>query len=525
MARTILAVFALFVSAATLFAAPPPDDMVQELTRTIRKHCPEAKIEVTEDEFVARSGTMMFTLHSRSKSGEVYPQTYQQEGPNFKGFILRVALHDGKYEGAAVVPQTLQGPYFPTFIDAPPVEKGHKHYQVHFSYGSRLDADLKKAIFEVIPKTRFQPGAAPEDVDKEAGALAPAKAPDIKVDFEEASLSIRPSIIQPQQPESIRVRGDGICGYRIEERPARGAEPRWDAAYLEHRLDPERLRRLEGFLKKTDWLSAPGYEGPAGHTDAAKYTLTVKRKGETRTIGIDGEKGEPYKSLLSFFRGIALQENLLYRLERLPAKEQNEACRQIENYVRAEQGGPYAKPPFEIDLRRYEPTFRRYVRYSFRHSGDELVPAVRLLGHVRSVSERESIAALANDRDPYVRDAVAEALGRLGGQESVSVLRRMVRSTNEAAWQLVRLGPVAVPTVVEVIESGTDPHDEREPGFLDYQRLIRAYLDHWDEVPRPVDPRVLAAVRHSMAVPKVKTYGTEYHQKLLDLASRPTPPK
>src|SRR5690348_13781988 len=144
MSRTILASFALFVSAATLFAAPPPDDMVQELTATIRKHCPEAKIEVTEDEFVARSGTMMFTLHSRSKSGEVYPQTYQQEGPNFKGFILRVALHDGKYEGAAVVPQTLQGPYFPTFIDAPPVEKGHKHYLVHFSYGSRLDADLKK---------------------------------------------------------------------------------------------------------------------------------------------------------------------------------------------------------------------------------------------------------------------------------------------------------------------------------------------------------------------------------------------
>ena len=105
----------------------------------------------------------MFTLHSKSKTGEVYPETYQQEGPNFKGFILRVEVLDGKYEGAAVMPQTLQGPYFPTFIDAPSVEKDKQHYEVRFSYGSRLDPDLKKAIFEVIPKTRSQPGAAPND--------------------------------------------------------------------------------------------------------------------------------------------------------------------------------------------------------------------------------------------------------------------------------------------------------------------------------------------------------------------------
>jgi hypothetical protein len=157
-------------STRTVFAGPPPDEVVQKLTETIRKHCPEAKIEVTEKGFVAKSGTMMFTLHSKSKTGEVYPETYQQEGPNFKGFILRIEVLDGKYEGAAVIPQTLQGPYFPTFIDAPSVEKEKQHYEVRFSCGSRLDPDLKKGIFEVIPKTRFQPGAAPND----GPALPPA---------------------------------------------------------------------------------------------------------------------------------------------------------------------------------------------------------------------------------------------------------------------------------------------------------------------------------------------------------------
>jgi hypothetical protein len=154
MTRTILVASVFFASTITTRAEPPPDEMVKKLTETIRKHCPEAKIEVTKDEFVAKTGTMMFTIHGRSKTGEIDAKKYQQEGPNFKGFILRVGLHDGKYEGAAVVPQTLEGPYFPTFLDAPSTEKGKKHYEVRFSFGSRLDPHLKKAIFEVIPKVK-----------------------------------------------------------------------------------------------------------------------------------------------------------------------------------------------------------------------------------------------------------------------------------------------------------------------------------------------------------------------------------
>jgi RNA polymerase sigma factor (sigma-70 family) len=349
----------------------------------------------------------------------------------------------------------------------------------------------------------------------------PAKAADIKVDFEEASLSIRPSFLAPQQPHSIRIRGDGICEYRIEERPARGGAPRWDPAYLEHKLPLERLRRLEGLLKKTAWLSAPGHAGRADHLHPTNYVLKVKRKGQTLTVTMDGEKPEPYRSVVSFFHGIALQENLVYRLERLPGREQYAACAEIDRYVQAERGGPFAKPLYEVDLRRYAPTFRRYVRDPFDRSKEELVPALRLLGHLRLASEREHIVTLANDRDSYVRAAVAEALGALGGKESVAVLRRMLRSTSEAAWQLVRLGPLAVPTIVEVIEGASTRTSAREPGALDHQRLIRGYIDHWDKVPKPIDPRVLAAVRKSMASPRGKGPSTEYHKKLLELASRP----
>ena len=119
MHRTILASIAVLVTVHAATAEAPPDELVQKLTQAIRKHCPDATIEVSKQAFVAKFGTMTFTLHGRSKTGEVSPKTHQEEGPNYKGFMLHIALHDGRYQGAAVVPQTLQGPYFPTFIDAP----------------------------------------------------------------------------------------------------------------------------------------------------------------------------------------------------------------------------------------------------------------------------------------------------------------------------------------------------------------------------------------------------------------------
>lgn len=387
-------------------------------------------------------------------------------------------------------------------------------------------ARAKAAAAEAARAAAAREAAAKAAREKESPTVpAPAVGGDGKVvDFEQVSISIRPSGLNPRQPESIMVyaggaRGDGFCEYRVEERAARGDIDKWDAGYLSHTLDPKRLLRLEELLKKTDWLTAAGHEGPANALHATKYTLAVKRKGKTRTVTLDGEKGEPYKSLVTFFHGIALQEDLVYRLERLPLREHNDACRQIELYVLAEKGGPYAKPLFEIDMRRYVPTFQRYVRNPHTHSREELTPALRLLGHLRSEIDREYIAALANDRDTYIRIAVAEALGTMGGKESVPVLRRMLRSTPEAAWQLVQLRSLAVPTVVEVIESGKDPSDERQPDFLDYQRLIRAYLDNWAKAPRPVDPRVLDAVRKSMTVPKIKGYSTAYHKELLELAA------
>jgi hypothetical protein len=146
----------LGIPGMSLAGEPLPGELVKKLTVAVRDTCPDAQIQVSNNVFTAKYGTMLFTLHNKSKTGEVYPQTYPTEGPNFRGFILTVSLENGPYEGAAVIPQTLQGPYFPTFIDGPAAEDGRKHYWVTFSYGSRLDEKTRSAIFEAIPKTKFQ---------------------------------------------------------------------------------------------------------------------------------------------------------------------------------------------------------------------------------------------------------------------------------------------------------------------------------------------------------------------------------
>ncbi len=84
-------------------------------------------------------------------TGEISSETQQREGPNFQGFLLTVNVEKGRYEGQAVIPQELRGPYFPTFIDGPATEDGKNHYWITFSYGGRLDPKLKQAVFAALP--------------------------------------------------------------------------------------------------------------------------------------------------------------------------------------------------------------------------------------------------------------------------------------------------------------------------------------------------------------------------------------
>jgi hypothetical protein len=344
------------------------------------------------------------------------------------------------------------------------------------------------------------------------GFAAPPPAATAKAEFDEVTVVTRPSFQSNRTRETVRVSADGTCLYEVPERPARGRTPAWPGARIVHKLPPRRLRELNALLKGTDWLAQDAQAVMQLHQD--EYELALKRNGKTTDLTIKGQS-EPYARLLHFFRSIAAQEYIIYRLERVPTAYV-EARREVDALVAAELGEPFAKSPLAIDLTRYVPWATRLVRKPFGESADDVRAAVRLIGLLRLESEREYLTDLAADRDRGVRTAVARAVGRLGGEKAVPVLRKLVRSTGaEAAWELIQLGEVAVPTIVAVIREGGDPEED-----LSYEWLIRAYIEHWKDVARPLDPRVVNAVRASMADPKVKAHRTAYHTELLQLATR-----
>ena len=96
---------------------------------------------------------MIFAIHPQSKTGNIQEKTYEEEGPNYKGFKFSLSVQAGKYQGAAIVPQTLRRPYWQTYIDRPPTEDGKGHYVISFSYGSRLDTHF--GTFEPSLAGRF----------------------------------------------------------------------------------------------------------------------------------------------------------------------------------------------------------------------------------------------------------------------------------------------------------------------------------------------------------------------------------
>jgi len=148
---TLLFIVLCLFPTATLSAPVWHVELNDRVSKLILKHYPKAELAANNGNLVAKHGTMIFTVHPYGKAGEILKKTDQVEGPNFKGFMLSISVKNGKYEGQAMVPQTLRRPYWQTYIDRPPTNDGKSHYVINFSYGSRLDREFMNALFEVLP--------------------------------------------------------------------------------------------------------------------------------------------------------------------------------------------------------------------------------------------------------------------------------------------------------------------------------------------------------------------------------------
>ncbi|MBP3956352.1 sigma-70 family RNA polymerase sigma factor [Gemmata sp. G18] len=365
-----------------------------------------------------------------------------------------------------------------------------------------------------------EPEAAAREVVRADLPVAPPPVPAPRVEFESITVVIiKPPGLSNEPGGTIRISSDGSCLYEVPGRVPPGGGNPLPGARLVHKLPRDRLRALNQVLKDTEWLKADAKEVPRLH--AAEYTITLERNtGRVpikRTLKITGVS-EGYRNVFHFFQSIAHQEFLLYRLEWL-LNTMVEARRDLDNIIGGELGESIGKSLYAIDLTRFVPWATRTVRNSFNKQVDEVRVAVRLIGLLKLEAEREHVNDLATDRDSSVRAAVALAVGRLGGEKAVPVLRKMLRSTSEAPWELIKLGPIAVPTIVDVIQNGGDPSD------MGYEHLIRAYIENWKDVPQPLDGRITVAVMAGAVAAKEKAVRTQYHEELLKLIATPPPPE
>ena len=91
---------------------------------------------------LVRYRTQTFRVHSRSMTGEWSAEATDQTGPSYRGFILRVSLQRLGEVNQATTPQTLQEPYWRTYLDVTPVAGTSWQIYWSLSYGSRIDEPL-----------------------------------------------------------------------------------------------------------------------------------------------------------------------------------------------------------------------------------------------------------------------------------------------------------------------------------------------------------------------------------------------
>lgn len=64
-----------------------------------------------------------FLIHPGSKSGERSTNVFEQTGPSFTGFVLRVHTQELGTINQAVTPQVIREPYWQTYLDIAPVNE------------------------------------------------------------------------------------------------------------------------------------------------------------------------------------------------------------------------------------------------------------------------------------------------------------------------------------------------------------------------------------------------------------------
>ncbi len=119
-----------------------------ELKTLFLRHYPQVTSHLLGEKIHFEHDTRLFILHEPLKTGE-WQDPGEIRGPKPGGILCDIELRDGKYEGAAAVPQTFDKRYFKLSVMAPYSARRNAHLYVHLSHPSNVSGDFLKQFTEL----------------------------------------------------------------------------------------------------------------------------------------------------------------------------------------------------------------------------------------------------------------------------------------------------------------------------------------------------------------------------------------
>ncbi|MCA9253799.1 MAG: hypothetical protein KDA54_21945 [Phycisphaerales bacterium] len=132
---------------STMCPAPEPETLQDprlkrlyaDLRLLLRRHYPDASSHLLKNKISFEFNTRNFIIHIPLKTGE-WQDPREERGPKKGGILGTIELREGKYLGAAMVPQSFDRRYYTSILMAPYSEKRDCHLYVHL-YVPKLDSN------------------------------------------------------------------------------------------------------------------------------------------------------------------------------------------------------------------------------------------------------------------------------------------------------------------------------------------------------------------------------------------------
>lgn len=121
----------------------------KQLQSLITEYYPKATFEIKGGKFLAKYNTRTFMIHHALKTGE-WQDASAQEGPNKGGILCTIQSGEGKYGGAAMVPQTFDYRYYSSLLMAPENSKSNTYLNAHLNYPSGVSLDFVNRYRKLI---------------------------------------------------------------------------------------------------------------------------------------------------------------------------------------------------------------------------------------------------------------------------------------------------------------------------------------------------------------------------------------